>query len=179
MKISLLVLLLFSSYSFAFEFDLEKLNKSIKHKVGPYSVIEYPEAPYETFEVTSMGNSLFAKSGNNLVVFHPKTKLTMVSIEDVNNDGAPDRIDYDIYDSKERYLGTTSDYNFDGQSDLKINVTYDKGTPEPSAAVWIKSEWHQIHEQARNSEGLVNRFIILSGKKVSIDISKYPFKLGN
>ncbi|MCG7984952.1 MAG: hypothetical protein JAY90_19640 [Candidatus Thiodiazotropha lotti] len=148
--------------------------------VGPYTIIHYPDAPAGSFEVSSGNESIFVRHGGDAAIMHPKFKVPLVMVRDTNHDGIPDRLDYDVLDSKGNLVSSASDYNYDGQIDRRI-VVESRGDNKPpiKSYVWLQDEWKEMRNFGRDSDGLLIRKIKISNEWKRIDISAYPFKLGD
>lgn len=168
---SLLFFLLAAGSAHGFDFDLDRLGNSQTYKVEGFLITVYPDTPNHTFELKQNGKSVVAKSGSDIGVFNSNSQ-PQVLLQDTDNDGVHDRLDYDIYDKSGAFIGTTSDRNLDGQPDFKI-VTEGKNV---KAYIWHKHAWHLIYDIGANDKH--SKAIQINNEFVPIDISVFPFKVG-
>ena len=170
----ILSLLLVAGSANGFDFDLDKLSNPQSHTVEDLSITIYPDAPKSTFEIKQNGKSFIAKSGSDIGVFNSSSQ-PLVWLQDTDNDGIHDRLDYDLYDKTGTFIGTTSDRNLDGQPDFKIVADSKKGA---KAYVWHMEAWHLIHHEGPDQSGKYSKAIKINNALVPLDISVFPFKLG-
>ena len=103
-----------------------------------------------TFQVAIEKGRPGMSLGGGIAIFHGETGRPMMSFGDRDGDGRIDILDYDVLDENGEPILSVTDYEFDGQPDLRIH--WQEGYFE----IWHLTEWHRVTEQGDRRGILIN-----------------------
>jgi hypothetical protein len=95
-------------------------------------------------------------TGGGLAVFHRKSGVPVLSVGDSNGDGQLDGLTYTKTDADGSAVVTVTDYEVDGQADLRINFS------ARTFEIWHQDRWYRVE----NRGGL--RGVVLNGTFVEL-----------
>lgn len=139
---------------------------------GQWTVTVRKDQPNRSIIVTDAAGISVGFSDDKLlgksISIDQKERPLFVEVSDRNKDGYFEYLQYTDY-RKNNYIGIFTDYNMDGQIDLRA-----PGRPiNPS--VYIDGKWHTFYYT--KIKGRQTSYILYKGKRYNVDTRKYPFKL--
>jgi hypothetical protein len=115
--------------------------------------VEIPGKPTLLFELDRRANNSIG-----IVMSHPKSGYPMLQVGDDDGDGRLDFLSYTVLDSNGNSLVQITDYEMDGQPDLKFHL--DAGYME----LWHDGQWLKI-EKNGDQRGVWSKGVFLPLKK--------------
>jgi hypothetical protein len=77
-------------------------------------------------------------AGGGLAIFHRASGAPILAVGDANGDGALDGLTYSTADANGKILLSVTDYEADGQADLRINFA------DSYVEFWYKDKWYRM-----------------------------------
>ncbi|MEO8307810.1 MAG: hypothetical protein ABI616_07185 [Pseudomonadota bacterium] len=104
-----------------------------------------------------------SSTGGGLAIFNRESGAPILSVGDANGDGQLDGLTYSKVDAAGKVLVSVTDYEADGQADLRVNFA------EHYAEIWHIDRWYRVeHRDGR-------RGILVDGKFIEVKLEKNRF----
>lgn len=142
------------SNGFHLEFDRYKqLDVGLKPNGDEFqSVFVSASGAFKTQVVKGVSPTL----NNGVSIYHRDSGAPLLTLSDSDGNGMPDVLTYATVDANGKVTMEATDYDMDGQPDLRINFA------EHYFEIWHADRWHRVE----NRDG--RRGIVLNGKFVEL-----------
>jgi hypothetical protein len=144
----------FESHGFHLEFDRYKqLGEGFKPNGDEFQSV-FVSAP-GAFK-THVAKGVSPTVANGVSIYHRDSGVPLLAFSDSDGDGRPDFLTYSTVDENGKVIMDVTDYEADGQPDLRINFA------ERYLEIWHADRWYRVE----NKEG--RRGIELNGEFVEL-----------